>query len=113
MMDEIAEIQRRRYPRAVPLKKLAVAWQSGSRQGVSYLGSLALGGMFLLTRSPLPMRSAVKLLLELPFGEVRARGVVRRINPARGMGIEFISMGPEARARLIRALQPMLSAQAI
>ena len=111
-MNEKGEIQRRRHPRAVPLKRLAVAWQSGSRQGVSYLESLALGGLFLLTRQPLPIRSAMKLLLDLPFGEVRARGVVRRINPARGMGIEFISMGPEARARLIRALQPMLSAQA-
>ena len=104
------EIQRRRHPRAVPVKRLAVAWQCGSRQGVSYLESLALGGLFLLTRQPLPTRSAVKLLLELPLGEVRARGVVRRINPARGVGIEFISMSPEARARLIRALQPMFSA---
>jgi len=104
-------IERRRHPRAVPLKKLAVAWQSGTRQGVSYLESLALGGMFLLTRQPLPIRSGVKILLDFPLGEVRARGAVRRINPAKGMGIEFISMGPEARARLIRALQPMLAGQ--
>jgi hypothetical protein len=110
-MDKKGEAQKRRYPRAVPLRRLAVAWQSGGRQGVSYLESVALGGLFLLTRQPLPMRSAVKILVELPFGEVRARGVVRRVNPSRGMGIEFISMTPEDRARLIRALQPMLAAQ--
>jgi len=111
-MNEKNEIQRRRYPRAAPLAKLAVAWQSGARQGVSYLESLALGGIFLLTRQPLPLRSAVKVLLDLPLGEVRARGVVRRINPAKGMGIEIIAMNPGDRARLVRALQPMLAAQA-
>ena len=111
VMDKKGETQKRRHPRAVPLRRLAVAWQSGARQGVSYLESVALGGLFLLTRQPLPMRSAVKILVELPFGEVRARGVVRRVNPSRGMGIEFISMTPEDRARLIRALQPMLAAQ--
>ena len=110
-MDKKGETQKRRYPRAVPLRRLAVAWQCGARQGVSYLESVALGGLFLLTRQPLPIRSAVKILVELPFGEVRARGVVRRVNPLRGMGIEFIAMTPEDRARLVRALKPMLEAQ--
>jgi hypothetical protein len=53
----------------------------------------------------------VKVLLDLPFGEVRARAVVRRVTPARGMGIEFIEMTQEDRARLTRALQPMLAMQ--
>jgi len=49
----------------------------------------------------------VKVLMELEFGEVRARAVVRRISPTRGMGIEFIAMTQEDRARLNKALQPM------
>lgn len=86
-----------------------MAWQSGTRRAVSYLESLGLGGLFLLTRHPAPLRSMVKILLDLPLGEVRARAVVRRVMPSRGMGIEFIAMTQEDRARLNKALQPMFA----
>jgi hypothetical protein len=86
-----------------------VAWQSGTRRAVSYLESIGLGGLFVLTRQPAPLRSMVKVLMDLQFGEVRARAVVRRVMPSRGMAIEFISMTQEDRARLNRALQPMLA----
>jgi PilZ domain len=104
----VAESEQRRYPRAVPPRSLRVAWQSGTRRTVSSLGSIALGGLFVLTQQPAPMRSMVKVLLDLPLGEFRARGVVRRITPSRGMGIEFVAMTQEDRARLNKALQPML-----
>jgi len=74
---------------------------------VSYLGSIGLGGLFVFTRKPVPIRSMVQILLDLPQGEVRARAVVRRIMPV-GMGIEFIAMNPEDRARLTKALEPLL-----
>jgi hypothetical protein len=109
--DVVAEAEQRRYPRAVPPRGLRVAWQSGTRRTVSYLGSIALGGLFVLTQEPAPMRSMVKVLLDLPLGEFRARGVVRRITPSRGMGIEFVAMTQEDRARLNKALQPILAAQ--
>jgi hypothetical protein len=53
----------------------------------------------------------VKLLMDLQFGEVRARAVVRRVMQTRGMAVEFIAMTQEDRARLNKALQPMLAAQ--
>jgi hypothetical protein len=87
-----------------------VAWQSGTRRAVSYLESMGLGGLFVATRQPVPIRSMVKVLMDLPLGEVRARAVVRRVTPARGMGLEFIAMTQEDRARLAKALQPMLAA---
>ncbi len=52
----------------------------------------------------------MKVLMDLQFGEVRARAIVRRVSPLHGMGIEFISMTQEDRARLNKALQPMLAA---
>jgi hypothetical protein len=70
---------------------------------------MGLGGLFVVTRQPVPMRSMVKVLMDLQFGEVRARAVVRRVTPARGMGIEFIAMTQEDRARLNKALLPMLA----
>jgi hypothetical protein len=105
----VGDVEQRRYPRVVPPKSVMVAWQSGTRRAVSYLGSIALGGLFVLTRQPAPLRSSMKVLLDLPFGEVRARAVVRRIVPMRGMGVEFIAMTQEDRARLNKALQPMLA----
>ena len=71
------------------------------------MDTLGLGGMFVLTQRPAPLRSMVKLLLDLPLGEVRARAVVRRVNPLRGMAVEFISMTQEHRARLNKSLLTM------
>jgi hypothetical protein len=105
----VGDVEHRRYPRAAAPKGLVVAWQSGTRRAVSYLGSIALGGLFILTRQPMPILSTMKILMDLPFGEVRARAVVRRVTPSRGMGIEFIAMTQEDRARLNKALQPMLA----
>lgn len=107
----MGDAEQRRYPRVVPPRNLLVAWQSGTRRAVSYLESIALGGLFVVTRQPAPIRSMVKVLMDLPFGEVRARAVVRRVMPARGMAIEFIAMTQEDRARLTKALQPMLAVQ--
>lgn len=104
-------VEQRRYPRVRSPKGLVVAWQSGTRRTVSYLESLALGGLFVLTRQPLPLRSMVKILFDLPIGEVRARAVVRRIGQ-HGMGIEFIAMDQEDRARLGCVLVPLLAGSA-
>jgi len=105
----VGDAELRRYPRVVPPRSLRVAWQSGTRRAVSYLESMGLGGLFVSTRQPVPIRSMVKVLMDLPLGEVRARAVVRRVTPARGMGIEFIAMTQEDRARLGKTLQPMLA----
>ena len=99
-------VQRRRYVR-VKSPDLLVAWQASATRCVSHLETLCLGGMFVLTKQPAPLRSMVKLLLDLPQGEVRARAVVRRINPAKGMAVEFISMSQEDRARLNKSLSNM------
>lgn len=99
-------LQRRRYAR-VKSPDVLVAWQATTTRCVSRLETLGLGGMFVLTQKAPPVRSTVKLLLDLPFGEVRARAVVRRVNPLRGMGIEFISMTQEDRARLNKSLMAM------
>jgi hypothetical protein len=107
----MGDAELRRYPRVVPPRSLRVAWQSGTLRAVSYLASMGLGGVFVITGQPVPIRSMVKVLLDLPVGEVRARAVVRRVTPARGMGIEFIAMTQEDRARLGKTLQPMLAAQ--
>jgi hypothetical protein len=102
--------QQRRHPRAKAPKGLLIAWEAGARRAVSYLESIAMGGFFIRTKEPPPVRSTLRVLLELPSGDIRARAIVRRIAPATGMGIELIAMNPEDRARLKLLLKPLLSA---
>jgi len=100
--------KQRKHPRAKAPKGLLVAWEAGTRRSVSYLESIALGGFFIRTKQPPPVRSTLRVLLELPSGDIRARAIVRRVAPAKGMGIEFIAMNPEDRARLNHLLRPLL-----
>jgi hypothetical protein len=68
-----------------------------------------MGGLFIKTTDPPPVGEIVRVYFELPGGEVRARAVVKSSEQGSGMGIEFSSMGPEARgylARLLRELMP-------
>jgi hypothetical protein len=101
--------QQRRHPRVRAPKGLLIAWEAGTRRSVSYLESIALGGFFVRTSQPPPVRSTLRILLELPMGDVRARAIVRRVSPGKGMGIEFIGMNPEDRARLNHLLRPLLA----
>ena len=103
----MGDTELRRYPRVASPKGVLVAWQSGTKRAVSYMETIGLGGLFVMTRHTPPIRSMVKVLLDLPFGEVRARAVVRRVAAAKGMGIEFIAMTQEDRARLNKAMLAM------
>ena len=99
--------QQRKYPRLVPPKTVVAAWQSGIQRGVSYIENIGLGGLLIRTKTPLPLRASVNLLLDMPVGQVRGRGIVRRIQGEKSTGVEIIAMDPEDRARLARQLQEL------
>jgi hypothetical protein len=65
---------------------------------------LALGGIFISTPNPPPVGEVIKVVFEVPGGDVRARATIRDSQPGKGMGIQFTSMAQEARARLNRLL---------
>jgi hypothetical protein len=92
---------------------MLVGWQVGTQRFVSRLDNIALGGLFIRTPNPPPAESLVKVIVSLPMGsgEVQARGVVRRVTPSRGMGVEFTAMNPEDRGRLSGLLRPLLEQQ--
>ena len=100
----------RRYAR-VPLPKGAlVAWEHSGKRTISTANVLALGGLFISTPEPAPAGDFIKLVFEIPGGEVRARALVRDSQPGKGMGIEFTVMGQEARARLNRLMKSLTRA---
>ena len=90
---------------------MVVAWRSGSQQGVSRMGTMALGGLFLNTPNPPSNGSMLELLFDLAIGsQVRARAVVRNSMPGKGMGVKFVHMQAEDRSRLNKFLKTQLEA---
>ena len=90
----------RRYERVSLPKGTPVAWEHSGRRSISSLSVLALGGLFISTPEPPAAGEVIKLVFEVPGGEVRARALVCDSQPGKGMGIQFTAMGQDARARL-------------
>lgn len=82
-----------------------MAWQGGGKRDVSCVGTLSLGGVFLRVAEPPPPGTNLELLFDVPSGEVRARGAVRHAKPGQGMGVKFVHMLADHRARLNRYIQ--------
>jgi hypothetical protein len=90
----------RRYAR-VPLPKgTPVAWEHLGKRKISTVSVVALGGLFISTAEPPPVGDTIKLVFDIPGGEVRARALVCDTLPGKGVGIEFIAMEQAARTRL-------------
>ena len=82
------------------------------QRDVSYVESLALGGVFLRTKKKVAIRSLVQILLDMPLGQVRGRGVVRRHQEHYGIAVQFIAMEPEDRGRLVRQIRDLTTSTA-
>ncbi len=97
----------RRYPRVALPKGAIVAWEHMGKRNISSVIVLALGGLFISTAEPPPAGDVIKLVFEVPGGDVRARALVCDSQPGKGMGIEFTAMGQDARARLHRLMKTL------
>jgi hypothetical protein len=100
-------VEQRAYPRIKPPSSVLGAWQSGMQREVSYVENLAIGGVFLRTRKKVAIRSLVQVLLDMPQGQVRGRGIVRRHQEHQGIAVQFIAMEPEDRGRLMRQIREL------
>ena len=102
----------RRYQRVGLRQGPWVAWQGLRGRTVSRASTLGLGGLFLEAPEPAKIGTGLKIVFNVPGGEVRARAMVRNSHPGRGMGVEFVFMRPEHRARLAIQLRKLLGAMA-
>ena len=84
-----------------------MAWQGAGKRNASNVEELGVGGAFLLVAHPLSAGTHVELLFDVTGGEVRARGVVRHGRAGHGMGVQFVHMGGEDRARLHRFVKEL------
>ena len=99
----------RRYARVSSPRGMILAWQAGSKRQVSRVDNLGLGGVYIRTSEPAAAGAFIQLLLDVPSGEVRARAVVQRSEPKEGMGVKFVGMQQEHRARFARWLKHLSS----
>jgi curved DNA-binding protein CbpA len=102
---------RRKYPRVPAPKGLLVGWKSAGQTTATRLEIMGLGGLYLHARNPPSIGSTIELVFDLPTGEVRARAIVRSSTPGKGMGIQFVQMRPEDRAKLNRYLSRQAASQ--
>jgi hypothetical protein len=98
----------RRYQRIALPKGMLVAWEAGDKRTVSRVATLGLGGLFIPTPAPPPVGEVVRLVFQLPGGEVRARALVRTSDIGKGMGVAFTWMNQESRAKLNQLLKRLL-----
>jgi hypothetical protein len=106
-------VKDRRYPRIGLPKGMHIAWQAGGQRTVARVATLGLGGLFIHAANPPAIGEIIRLYFEVPGGQVRATAIVRDSQPGRGMGIEFASMDPEPRARLLQLLRRLLGDPAL
>jgi hypothetical protein len=105
-------VKKRRYPRIGLPKGMEIAWQGGARRAVTRIGTLSLGGLFVQTEDPPNVGETIRVFFTVSAGEVRATAIVRDSAPGKGMGIEFASMDPLFRARLVQSISRLLGESA-
>ena len=96
--------------------EIPVAYRSVGSFLTDWATNISHGGLFINTRKPLPVGTAVKILIQLP-GEPfpsHLEGKVTRVtafdnshNMVPGMGIEFTSLDPARREELERFVQKL------
>src|SRR5580704_5756893 len=110
-MAESGAVKQRKYPRIKVPKGMYVGWKSPGHHTLSHAHELGLGGVFLFTPTPAAVGATIELIFDVLSAEVRARAVVRDVGAGVGMGLQFVQMLPEHRARLNRFLMSQMAVQ--
>ena len=101
-------IEKRKRPRVVLPRGMDITWRGRGEPVVSKVQTISAGGLSIATAEPASKGELLHLCFEVPDGEITAEGVVRHSREAQGMGLEFMAMSDEARARLDRLLKKLL-----
>lgn len=101
--------KKRRFGRLHLPKGLKVAWIYGKQREVTVAGTVSVGGLFVISQQPAPVGSTIRLLFDIPGGEILATATVRNHIAARGMGVEFSEIREEDRKRLDQLMKRLLS----
>ena len=107
-MPQQTKTAKRRFPRVTLPNGMLVAWQHSGGRFVSRVATLGLGGLFIATSDPAAVGTVVKIVFDVPSGEVRARAIVKHVKAGQGMAVAFIDMDYPDRARLDQLLKKLV-----
>jgi len=65
---------------------------------------MSLGGLFIETRASKGLGSTVKLEFLVQEGQIRADGVVKRVDPGRGLALKLTAVSEQDRPRLAKLM---------
>src|SRR5262249_23946945 len=94
----------RRKTSRVEAPEVRVYWSSGGRNDLMRVRNLSLGGMIVETPNPQSVGSAAQIDFLVPEGQIRPKAVVRHMQTASGMGLQFTVVAHEDRPRLAALL---------
>lgn len=98
----MTQVERRRYPRFPFQSDVEVQW--GSEAIPALMTDISMGGMFLATHNPLWVGAS--FTARIPLGEpLVLHCVVRRVLPGKGMGVLFVDLPDDMRARLEKLIK--------
>jgi PilZ domain-containing protein len=95
MLKNTALPSRRFTSRVETPPNVWVDWPCAGIEDISRVGNISLGGLFIETRASKGLGSTVKLEFLVQEGQIRADGVVKRVDP--GLRSESISIGRVSR----------------
>jgi len=103
---------RRKTSRVHTSEDVRVYWSCADGDDVFRARNLSLGGVFIETRNPRSIGAVAQIDFLVQEGQIRSKAVVRHVERAGGMGLEFTAIAQEDRPHLeallvrLRALSP-------
>lgn len=104
MLRKFASPSRRSTSRVETLSDVWVDWRCAGREDISPVRNMSLGGLFVETRASRDLGSIVKLEFLVPEGQIRADGVVKRVEPGHGLALKFTAVSEQDRPRLAKLM---------
>ena len=100
---------RRHYPRVAKPDGVWVYWNCRGREDTSRVRDLSTGGLFVETEVMRDVDATIRLDFLVEEGQIRAKAVVRHVEPGSGLGLKFTGLTEEDGPRLTALMSRLRS----
>ena len=100
-LSQLPSYSRRKTSRVKTSEGVRVYWSCAERSDVSRIRDLSFGGIFVETHQPQPVGAKAQIDFLVEEGQIRTEAVVRHVEGASGMGLEFSGVAQEDGPRLV------------
>lgn len=100
--NELSQDERRQFDRSRLI--VDVSFDGGDATGVASTKDISIGGLYMSTRTEIPIGSTLALRLSLGGQQVVIKGDVVYSNPGHGVGVRFHRLSEETHALMEREL---------